>query len=249
VPGPPAWGGRRAATWALFRTQAVRAKREAKDASRDSATWTEHCVLGLMTQALEGMPAGPPAVGLVVDLANLALGSQVREPEGRLIATLPIVPSRRTVSQRSPWPARRCGSSARCGPTSLACRWSGGHIGNLRHPDGTGGDTVRVFITQLDVPPPMPAAVAADISAQPGGQSAATLLAARNNIITTVALNNGVLLRPILGGAQSVFNRSTNPSLVFPPLSTAIEGYGLNVATAIPVGNEVTFLFDGIGTW
>jgi hypothetical protein len=73
---------------ALFRMQVVRVKREAKDASRDS---TVCCVLGLMTEALEGMPAGPPVVGSVVDLTNLALSSQVRDPEGRLIATLPIV--------------------------------------------------------------------------------------------------------------------------------------------------------------
>jgi hypothetical protein len=49
---------------------------------------------------------------------------------------------------------------------------------------------VTVFISQPDVPPPMLAVVATDISVRPGGQSGATLLASRNNIITTVALNN-----------------------------------------------------------
>jgi hypothetical protein len=67
--------------------------------------------------------------------------------------------------------------------------------------------------------------------------------------MSTVALNNGMLLQSILGGAQSVFNRGTNPLLEFPPLPTETEGYGLNVATAVPVGNEATFLFDGIVTW
>ena len=76
---------------ALFRMQVMRVKRvkrEAKDASRDSAVC---CVLGLMTKALEGMPAGPPVAGSVVNLTNLALSSQGRDPEGRLTATLPIV--------------------------------------------------------------------------------------------------------------------------------------------------------------
>ncbi|HEY3849225.1 MAG TPA: hypothetical protein VGL95_19155 [Acetobacteraceae bacterium] len=56
-------------------------------------------------------------------------------------------------------------------------------------------------------------------------------------------------MQSILGGVQSVFNRGTNPLLMFPLLSTEIEGYGLNLATVIPVGNEATFLSDGIGTW
>lgn len=46
---------------ALFRAQAVRKKREATEASRDSAAMAEHCTLGLMTDALERMPPGPPA--------------------------------------------------------------------------------------------------------------------------------------------------------------------------------------------
>jgi hypothetical protein len=58
-----------------------------------------------------------------------------------------------------------------------------------------------------------------------------------------------VSLQSIFGGGQSVLNRGTNPLRVFPPLSTEIEDYGLNVATAMSVGNEATFLSDGIGTW
>jgi hypothetical protein len=45
----------------LLRLQAARQKREAHDASRESATWTEASVAGLMTQALETMPPAPPA--------------------------------------------------------------------------------------------------------------------------------------------------------------------------------------------
>jgi hypothetical protein len=45
---------------ALLRLQAVRRKREAKDATRESDAWTEHSVFGLMTDALEGLPAKPP---------------------------------------------------------------------------------------------------------------------------------------------------------------------------------------------
>jgi hypothetical protein len=54
---------------ALLRMQAARVKREAKDTSRESAALTEHCVLGLMTQALEEMPAGPVAARAVADTA------------------------------------------------------------------------------------------------------------------------------------------------------------------------------------
>jgi len=44
----------------LYRVQRVRQKREATEASRDAAAMAEHCTLGLMTQALERMPPGPP---------------------------------------------------------------------------------------------------------------------------------------------------------------------------------------------
>jgi hypothetical protein len=51
----------------LLRLQAARQKREANDASRESAAWSERSTLGLMTQAMEIMPpasvpeAAPPA--------------------------------------------------------------------------------------------------------------------------------------------------------------------------------------------
>jgi len=46
---------------ALQRMQAIRLKRESKDTTRESAAWTEHCMLGNMTQALEGIVGAPGA--------------------------------------------------------------------------------------------------------------------------------------------------------------------------------------------
>jgi hypothetical protein len=65
---------------ALLRMQAVRVKREAKDASRESAALTEHCVHGLMTQALEEMPAGPVAARAVADAAAARAAAAVTTP-------------------------------------------------------------------------------------------------------------------------------------------------------------------------
>jgi len=44
----------------LFALQAVRKKREATDADRESAAWTEHSVLNQLTDALERLPPQPP---------------------------------------------------------------------------------------------------------------------------------------------------------------------------------------------
>ena len=41
----------------LLRLQAARQKREANDKAREAAAWTEHCVAGLMTQAVAEVPA------------------------------------------------------------------------------------------------------------------------------------------------------------------------------------------------
>ncbi len=43
----------------LLRVQAARAKREATEASCDSAAWTEHCARSLMTEALHTPPGAP----------------------------------------------------------------------------------------------------------------------------------------------------------------------------------------------
>jgi len=40
----------------LLRLQAVRETREANDKAREAAAWTEHCVAGLMTQAVDSLP-------------------------------------------------------------------------------------------------------------------------------------------------------------------------------------------------
>ncbi len=42
------------------RMQAVREKRDANDATRESAAWTQHRVLNQLTQALESLPPAPP---------------------------------------------------------------------------------------------------------------------------------------------------------------------------------------------
>jgi hypothetical protein len=44
----------------LLRVQAARRNREADDKIRDGDAWTEHCFVGLMTQALERLPPGAP---------------------------------------------------------------------------------------------------------------------------------------------------------------------------------------------
>src|SRR5215469_3205127 len=46
----------------LARLQAVREKREADPAATDRAAWSEHCTLGLMTDALAGSPDEPVPV-------------------------------------------------------------------------------------------------------------------------------------------------------------------------------------------
>jgi hypothetical protein len=59
----------RGARTQLMRIQAERRKREADNATRDQAAWTEHCAIGLMMQAQPGAapaampdpPAPPPA--------------------------------------------------------------------------------------------------------------------------------------------------------------------------------------------
>ena len=43
----------------LMRVQAARHKREAKDETREQDSWTQHCALGLMTQALQDLAPAP----------------------------------------------------------------------------------------------------------------------------------------------------------------------------------------------
>src|SRR6185437_463301 len=108
---------------------------------------------------------------------------------------------------------------------------------------------MRVCLTQLDVPPPIPAAVATGIVAQPGGQSGATPLTARINIVTTIAPNTAVLLQIIGGNRQEVFAAGGAQLTVYPPLGTLIKGNGLNVPVTIADGDHATFTFDGNQTW
>ena len=108
---------------------------------------------------------------------------------------------------------------------------------------------MRVILTQLDVPPPIPIPVVTSINAQPGGQAGATALTARINIVTVAAPGTAVLLQILGGNRQVVFNRSGATLTVYPPLGTQIEGNGLNVPETIANGGVATFTFDTVQTW
>lgn len=108
---------------------------------------------------------------------------------------------------------------------------------------------MRVIITQNDVPPPIPAAAAGGIVAQPGGQSGATPLTARVNIVTNVASGTGVVLTNILGGQQTLRNAGTFPLSVYPPSGTQIESYGLNNPATVQPGDSATLSYDNNVTW
>ena len=80
---------------ALLRAQAARARREATPALCDSAAWTEHCVHGLMAQALDDIvpapaepaaspapePATVPPSATCIDLAPEAVPSPAPPPD------------------------------------------------------------------------------------------------------------------------------------------------------------------------
>jgi len=108
---------------------------------------------------------------------------------------------------------------------------------------------MRIIITQLDAPPPIPAAVMTGIVAQPGGQSGATPLTAVRNIVVNVSTSCGVQLQSILGGYQWIFNAGTGLLLAFPPSGTLIYGNAMNIATGVPPGGNAGFTFDQVNTW
>jgi len=99
-------------------------------------------------------------------------------------------------------------------------------------------------------PPPVPAAIITGIVAQPGGQSGATRLAARVNIVTVVAYGDAVVLDPtIISGQQTVMARGANDLTVYPSRDAEIETYGANIPTIVPKGGSATFTWDGTSTW
>jgi hypothetical protein len=65
---------------ALLRLQAVRLKREAKDDTREKAAWTEHSTFGLMSDALESLPAKPPAAAARAPAAVAGAASSSQAP-------------------------------------------------------------------------------------------------------------------------------------------------------------------------
>ena len=108
---------------------------------------------------------------------------------------------------------------------------------------------MRVTITQLDVPPPIPAAVVAGIVAAPGGQANATLLTGRANIVSTIAPNTAVKLQILLTRQMTVFAAGGRLLTVYPIEGTAFQGSGINVPSMIADGGNATFTFDGVQTW
>ena len=80
----------RGARTQLMRIQAERHKREADNATRDEAAWTEHCAIGLMMQALPGAPPAampdPPAPPPAAEPAPAPEPASPEEPHTGLIA-------------------------------------------------------------------------------------------------------------------------------------------------------------------
>ena len=108
---------------------------------------------------------------------------------------------------------------------------------------------MRVIITQLNVPPPIPAAVANGVAAAPGGQTGATVLAARWNIVTVGLAGNGVALQAIGGGRQGVCARTGYDLVVYPSAGTQIEGNGVNIPVVVANNGNSDFIWNGIAKW
>jgi hypothetical protein len=107
---------------------------------------------------------------------------------------------------------------------------------------------MRVFITQLNEPPAVPAQVATGLAAMAGGQTGAALLPAAVNIVTAGSAGQGRKLNAGIA-RQEVFARFGFDLLVYPTEGTAIEGYGANVPVIVPAGTNATFTFDGVSLW
>lgn len=97
----------------LLRMQAIRLKRESKDSTREGAAWTEHCLLGNMTQALERLVGardagqGDAGCGGAAPLAGARSGDApfTQAPAAAVVATpLPRHPSAGSVVATPPQP-------------------------------------------------------------------------------------------------------------------------------------------------
>lgn len=109
---------------------------------------------------------------------------------------------------------------------------------------------MRVTVTQLGDPPAIPSFIRNAVVAAPGGQTGATLLIARVNIVTTGATGNAVRLNAAIGGGrQEVFARFGYDLLVYPATGTAIEGDSANVPSVVRNGGNATFTFNGVDKW
>lgn len=108
---------------------------------------------------------------------------------------------------------------------------------------------MKVFITQMDAPPPIPNAIVAGIIASPGGQAGATPLRARINIVETIGAGTGVALSILQPARQEVFARGGSALILYPPLNTQIEANAVNAPVTMADGTHGTFTFDGEQTW
>lgn len=112
---------------------------------------------------------------------------------------------------------------------------------------------MRVIITQFAEAPPVPAAFAGALSAQPGGITGALELPSRINEVTNAASGTGVRAKVIGGNVQEVLNRAGADFLLFPADGTQFEGYGTNVPVTVPfiapIGGGVRIIWNGVSTW
>ena len=108
---------------------------------------------------------------------------------------------------------------------------------------------MRVLITQFAEAPPIPAALAGSLSAQPGGLTGALPLPATLNIVTNAAPSWGVRAVVLAGNAQEVLNRAGADFLLYPAQGTQFEGYGANVPVTVPNGGQTRIIWDGVSKW
>jgi hypothetical protein len=110
---------------------------------------------------------------------------------------------------------------------------------------------IHVHISQSDVPRPQSSQLATGIVANVGGQSNATPLTARKNVVSNCVAGAGVALVHLPVPDETVLNRcgTGQQLLVYPPTGEQIEGHAENAAVGIADGGNATFTFDGVMTW
>jgi hypothetical protein len=88
------------------------------------------------------------------------------------------------------------------------------------------------------------ASIATALVATGVNQATALQLTSQWNEVDTVPAGSGVMLSTYQPGqAQTVFNGSANPLLVYPPPGFQINALGVNVAFSLAAGTRATFDF------